>query len=177
MRTVLPFLLLLATRVAAQDLQLGVIYTCSGERLYLESCNIRDLSDTAACQVAYPDRPKHNGFMAYTSQTRGALKKLLPTCQQPSASEVSKAQAHYQKQNDIMAANEKKANDEADAIEARAVPGQKPQTPEERAITRCITSGRLPASCTGNMLLGAFGQMLSAVLPSGEKRLPRWQVR
>jgi hypothetical protein len=35
MRTVLPFLLLLATHVAAQDLQLGVIYTCSGERLYL----------------------------------------------------------------------------------------------------------------------------------------------
>ena len=171
MRTVLPFLLLLAAHVAAQDLQLGVIYTCSGERLYLESCNIRELSDTATCQVAHPDRPKHNGFMAYTSETRGALKKLLPACQQPSAADVAKAQAHYKKQNDIMAANEKKANDEADAIEARAraVPGQKPQTPEERAIRRCITSGRLPASCTGNMLLGAFGQMFSAVLPTDDK--------
>lgn len=171
MRTVFPFLLLLAAHGAAQDLQLGVIYTCSGERLYLESCNIRDLSDTATCQVAHPDRPKHNGFMAYTSETRGALKKLLPACQQPSAAEVAKAQAHYKKQNDITAANEKKANDEADAIEARAraVPGQKPQTPEQRAIARCITSGRLPASCTGNMLLGAFGQMLSAVLPTDDK--------
>ncbi len=56
LRTVLPFLLLLATRVAAQDLQLGVIYTCGGERLYLESCNIRDLSDTATCQVALHGR-------------------------------------------------------------------------------------------------------------------------
>jgi hypothetical protein len=127
--------------------------------------------------VAHPDRPQHNGFMNYTTETRGALKKLLPTCQQPSAAELAKAQAHYKKQNDLQAANEKKANDEADAIEARARAvgtGQKPQTPEQRAITRCITSGRLPASCTGNALLGAFGQMLSQVLPSDDaKRQPQ----
>jgi hypothetical protein len=169
MRTLLPFLLLLAAQVAAQDLQLSVIYTCNGDRLYLESCNIRDLSDTSTCMVAHPDRPKHNGFMAYTTETRGALKKLLPTCQQPSADEVARAKAHYKRQNDIQAANEKKANDENDAIEARAqavITGKKPLTPEERAINRCITSGRLPASCTGNALLGAFGQMLSQVLPA-----------
>ena len=172
MRIAFLLLFIVAPHLGAQDLQPGVIYTCNGERMYIESCNIRDLSDASTCQVAHPDRPQHNGFMAYTSETRGALKKLLPTCQQPSAAEVAKAQAHYKKQNDIMAANEKKANDEADAIEARArtLPGQKPQTPEQRAITRCITSGRLPASCTGNMLLGAFGQMLTAVLPSGDKQ-------
>ncbi len=155
----------------AQDLQLGVTYTCGGDRLYLESCNIRDLSDTSTCMVAHPDRPKHNGFMAYTTETRGALKKLLPTCTQPSADEIARAKAHYQRQNDVQAANEKKANDENDAIEARAqavITGKKPLTPEERAINRCITSGRLPASCTGNALLGAFGQMLSQVLPSGD---------
>lgn len=172
MRTALLLLFVTAPHVVAQDLQLGAIYACNGERMYIESCNIRDLSDSSTCQVAYPDRPQHNGFMAYTSETRGALKKLLPTCKQPTAAEIAKAQAHYKKQNDIMAANERKANDEADAIEARAraLPGQKPQTPDQRAITRCITSGRLPASCTGNMLLGGFAQMLSAVLPSGEKQ-------
>jgi hypothetical protein len=119
--------------------------------------------------VAHPDRPQHNGFMAYTTETRGALKKLLPTCQQPSSDEVARAKAHYKRQNDIQVANEKKANDENDAIEARAqavITGKKPLTPEERAINRCITSGRLPASCTGNALLGAFGQMLGQVLPS-----------
>jgi hypothetical protein len=155
----------------AQDLQLGVTYNCGGDRLYLESCNIPDLSDTSTCMVAHPDRPKHNGFMAYTTETRGALKKLLPTCKQPSADEVARAKAHYAKQNDIQAANEKKANEENDAIEARAqalITGKKPLTPEERAINRCVTSGRLPASCTGNALLGAFGQMLSQVLPSGD---------
>ncbi len=67
----------------AQDVKLNVTYVCSGERMYVESCNIRDLSDTATCQVAHPDHPKHNGFMAYTSETRGALKKLLPACKQP----------------------------------------------------------------------------------------------
>ena len=156
----------------AQDLQLGVTYTCSGERLYLENCNIRDLSDSSTCMVAHPDRPQHNGFMAYTTETRGALKKLLPTCEQPSADEVGRAKAHYKKQNDIQAANEKKANDENDAIEARAqavINGKKPQTPEERAINRCLTAGRLPASCTGNALLGAFGQMLGQILPSANE--------
>jgi len=104
----------------AQDLPLGVTYSCGGERLYLERCNIRDLSDTSTCMVAHPDRPQHNGFMAYTTETRGALKKLLPTCKQPSAEEVARAKAHYTKQNDIQAANEKKAIAENDAIEARA---------------------------------------------------------
>jgi hypothetical protein len=170
MKTVSLFLLASLLSIAnAQDLQLGVTYTCNGDRLYLESCNIRDLSDTSTCMVAHPDRPQHNGFMAYTTETRGALKKLLPTCQQPSSDEVARAKAHYKRQNDIQVANEKKANDENDAIEARAqavITGKKPLTPEERAINRCITSGRLPASCTGNALLGAFGQMLGQVLPS-----------
>lgn len=170
MKTVSLFLLASLLSIAnAQDLQLGVTYTCNGDRLYLESCNIRDLSDTSTCMVAHPDRPQHNGFMAYTTETRGALKKLLPTCQQPSSDEVARAKAHYKRQNGIQVANEKKANDENDAIEARAqavITGKKPLTPEERAINRCITSGRLPASCTGNALLGAFGQMLGQVLPS-----------
>jgi hypothetical protein len=87
--------------------------------------------------------------MAYTTETRGAWKKLLPTCRQPSAEEVARAQAHYKKQNGIQAANEKKANDENDAIDGRAqgvITGKKPQTLEERTINRCLTSGRLPAA-------------------------------
>jgi hypothetical protein len=30
---------------------LGVTYTCNGDRLYLESCNIRDLSDTSTFYI------------------------------------------------------------------------------------------------------------------------------
>jgi hypothetical protein len=44
-----------------------------------------------------------------------------------------------------------------------------PKNAEERAMRRCVSSGRLPATCTGNSLLGAFGQMLSSVLPSVAK--------
>jgi hypothetical protein len=43
--------------------------------------------------VAHPDRPKRNGFMAYTRETRGTLKKLLPTCKPPTAEELAKAEA------------------------------------------------------------------------------------
>ena len=36
-------------------------------------------------------------------------------------------------------------------------------------MRRCVSSGRLPASCTGNQLLGAFTQMIGSVLPGADK--------
>jgi hypothetical protein len=76
---------------SAQDLHMSVTYVCNGERLLIESCNMRDTSDTSTCMVQHPDRPQHNGFPAYTNETRGTLKTLLPTCKQPGAAQVSKA--------------------------------------------------------------------------------------
>jgi hypothetical protein len=55
------------------------------------------------------------------------------------------------------------------AIAVRPTP---PKNAEERAMRRCISSGRLPATCTGNQLLSAFGQMVGQVLPSAAKRPP-----
>jgi hypothetical protein len=158
-----------AAMACAQDVPLHVTYVCSGEKIFIDSCNIRDLSDAATCTVAHPDKILANGLMAYSSVTRGALKALLPTCKQPSAEEVAREKAFQKKVDAAQAAKEKAANDENDAIEARAqavISGKKPQTPEERAMARCISSGRLPASCTGNALLGAFSQMLTSVLPA-----------
>jgi hypothetical protein len=164
---------LLSTPAASgQDVQKNVVYVCNGERLVIDSCNMRDLSDTSKCMVGHPDTVLSNGLMKYTYETRGDLKKLLPTCKQPTADQVARAKAFEKKQNDLYEANVKKANEENDAIEARAqqvINGKKPQTPEQRVITRCITSGRLPASCTGNALLGAFSQMVSQVLPEADK--------
>jgi hypothetical protein len=158
---------------AQQDYTLpNVPYVCSGERLVIENCNIRDQSDASTCMVGHPDHIMPNGLMQYTNMTRAAIKQLFPTCKQPSADQVARAKAFQKHQQDLYDANVKKANDENDAIEARAraVPGQKPMKPEDRAINRCITSGRDPSSCTGNALLGAFSQMLTSVLPStGEK--------
>jgi hypothetical protein len=45
-----------------------------------------------------------------------------------------------------------------------------PKNAEERAMRRCVSSGRLPAACTGNSLLGMFGQMVSQVLPGADKK-------
>ena len=169
------FLVLSVTGIAAAQ-TLHVTYVCNGERMFIENCNIRDLSDAANCMVGHPDTVLSNGLMKYTYETRGALKKLFPTCKQPSADEIARAKAFDKKQNDLYEANVKKANQENDAIEARAqsvITGKKPQTPEERAMNRCITSGRLPASCTGNAMLGAFTQMISSVssiLPEDTKQ-------
>ncbi|HLY63019.1 MAG TPA: hypothetical protein VKV95_19910 [Terriglobia bacterium] len=59
------------------------------------------------------------------------------------------------------------ANQQQAAIAARQI--QPPMSPEQRAMNRCITSGRLAASCTGNSLLGGLTQMISSVLPSAAK--------
>jgi hypothetical protein len=162
-----------AVTLAAEDVKLNVTYVCSGERMYVESCNIRDVSDTSTCKVNYPDRPQHNGFTASTTETRGTLKKLLPTCQQPTAKELAAAEAFKKKQQEALDANARKANPQMNAPAAPAptstVNIKPPKTPEERAIRRCVSSGRLPATCTGNSLLNAFGDMVKQVLPSAAK--------
>ncbi len=168
---------LLGVSATAQDIKLNVTYVCNGERIYVESCNIRDLSDTSTCMVAHPDRPTHNGIMAYTNETPGALKKLFPTCKQPTAQELAAAEAFKKKQQEIYAATVAKANPQSNnpsnAGRAQVQPGAglpvPPKNAEERALRRCVSSGRIPATCTGNSLLGAFGQMVAQVLPSAAK--------
>jgi hypothetical protein len=161
---------------AAQDLTPGLTYICNGERLSIENCNIRDTSDTSTCMVGHPDHIQANGLMQYTTMTRGDLKKLFPTCKQPTAQQLAAAKAFQQKQQDTYNANVQKANQQVAATDARAlaVPGQPapPKNAEEREMRRCVSSGRLASSCTGNSLLGAFGQMLSAVLPTGGDQQP-----
>jgi hypothetical protein len=164
---------LVAPMVVAQDVALNVTYVCNGERVYVESCNIRDLSNTSTCMVAHPDRPQHNGFMAYTTETRGTLKKLFPTCKQPSAEEVARSEAFKKKQAEIYAASVARASEQGSSgagqgSVAGVSAGQiaPPKNAEEREIRRCVSSGRLPATCTGNQLLGAFGKMLGSVAPA-----------
>jgi len=160
----------------AQDIPIGATYICSGEHIYVESCNIRDLSDNANCMVAHPDKLLSNGMNSYTYVARGALKKLLPTCTQPSDKQLAAAAAFQKRQQDTYNANEQKAIAQLSAPPppppgSAAVPGQPapPKNADERAIRRCVTSGRLAATCTGNSLLGAFGQMLGSVLPGANK--------
>ena len=181
--------ILLGAFAAGQDIKLNVTYLCNGERIYVENCNIRDLSDTSTCMVGHPDRPTRNGIMAYTTETRGALKKLFPTCKPPTPQELAAADAFKKKQQEIYDANVAKANPQA-AAQVSAQPGSQvngrgnaaaaqsaqgfarpapPKNEEERAMRRCVSSGRLPATCTGNSLLGAFGQMVGQVLPGLNK--------
>jgi hypothetical protein len=97
------------------DIKLNLTYVCNGERLYVENCNIRDVSDTSTCMVAHPDRPPHNGLMVYTTETRGNLKKLFPTCKQPTPEEIAREEAFKKKQQEIYDANVRKANPQANA--------------------------------------------------------------
>ncbi len=164
-------------RASAQDLKLNVTYVCNGERLVIDSCNIRDTSDTSTCMVGHPDTVLANGLMKYTYETRGNLKKLLPTCKQPTAQELANEEAFKKKQQAIYDANVAKANPQPPAQNQQASAGQgmnpaqiaPPKNAEERAMRRCVSSGRLVATCTGNGLMGAFTNMISQVLPGADK--------
>jgi len=161
---------------AADDIKLNLTYVCNGERLYVENCNIRDVSDTSTCMVAHPDRPPHNGLMVYTYETRGNLKKLFPTCKQPTPEEIAREEAFKKKQQEIYDANVRKANPQANAPannQPNGGGGQNqgaagvtpPKNAEERQLRRCVSSGRVVATCTGNTLLGAFSNMIGQYLP------------
>src|SRR3984885_5372201 len=169
-----------ATLAAAQDKDLleGVAYVCNGDHMFIESCS-NDHSDNGTCMVGHPHHLKPNGLMQYTNMTRGALKKLFPTCTQPSAKELAAAAAFKKKQQEIYDANVAKANPQVNNQPAAgrqqvqgAGPQQQPTPPKnanERAMRRCVSSGRLPATCMGNGLLGGFSQMLAQVLPGADK--------
>src|SRR3974390_2713632 len=106
---------LLSTALAAEDVQLGASFICNGERIFVQSCNMQDRSDNGSCMIGHPDKLNANGMMTYTYNTRANLKKLLPTCKQPSKEEVAKANEFHRVQAEKLAANTKKANDELDA--------------------------------------------------------------
>ena len=168
---VLALLALAPAFTAAQDIHLNVTYICSGEHIYVENCNIRDTSDNATCMVAHPDHLTPSGMNTYTYQTRGALKKLLPTCTQPTAQQLANQSAFEKKQQAIIDAQTPKYNS---APQPSAAPAQSggvsygelppPKDPQERAMRRCVSSGRLPSTCTGNSLLGMFSGMINSTL-------------
>ncbi len=162
-------------KLRADDVQLGATFVCNGERLYVENCNIRDLSDSANCMVAHPDRPQKNGLMVYTYESRGSLKKLLPTCKQPSSDEVRRANDFQRMQSQKLAANIKKANDELDDSDAKweaAINGGHALSAEERQMYRCIAAGRASGLCTGkifsNFLASAINMLLPGAVHEGE---------
>ena len=152
---------LLACGIAyAQDVPTGLMYVCNGERLEIESCNMRDLSDHTSCLVAHPDRPLHNGFVAYTNETRGTLRKLLPTCKQPSAAAVAHAQAVTKKAQDAQDAALQKnlaLMDTPAQVAPRPQPPQNVKSERDKIrVARCLSAGRSETQCVGNEFAKAF---------------------
>ena len=176
-RSILVILLSLSIAIGcsafADDIPIGVTYVCNGEHIFVENCNMRDTSDTSTCMVGHPDHIKPvTGVMTYTYETRASLRKFLPTCQQPSAQALAAAKARQQKIQETVDAQQKKAEDSVAApptaaqIQSAMQQAMIPKDPAERQMNRCISAGRLPASCTGNALLGGFTNMISSTVSS-----------
>jgi hypothetical protein len=168
----------------ADDIQTHVTYVCNGEHLFVESCNVRDLSDNSTCMVAHPDKMRPNGFPTYTNETRGTLKKLLPTCQQPSAKSVARVQDAQKKWQDqynaaVNTPPPVKAGNSASQVTPVNI-NPAAQSANERASTRCITAGRSPTLCGENSLggwfEGAIGNgvaMANAIAPGSADKLSK----
>lgn len=157
-----------AAIASAQTIQTGVTYVCNGERIQIDSCNIRDTSDTSNCMVGHPDTILSNGLMKYTYESRGALKKLLPTCKQPSSQEVAKAQAFHKKIQDQQDAAFKRAEQgNPYAVGAPAPPPA--EDPATHAMRRCVAAGRPSSVCLGNGLMDSLmpnaNKLLSSLAP------------
>jgi hypothetical protein len=121
--------------VSAQVIPLNVTYVCSGEHIYIEYCSTQDLSDSARCMIAHTDKPPYNGGMIYSYDTRGNLKRLLPTCQQPSAEEIAREKAFEKRVKDTQDAAQKKNLDNMAPIQSFAPPKPTQLQREEAEIS------------------------------------------
>lgn len=143
---------------SAQDIHLNVYYVCDVGRVMVEGCEIRDTSDKGECFVEYTDKVNANGSPSMKSVPRGELRKYLASCKQPAADSVSRADAFRKRQQDQQDAIQQKNLDMMKQPAGGADPRFK--GPEERQMARCLTSGRLPASCLGNQLSGGFAEFI-----------------
>lgn len=97
------------------------------------------------------------------AQAKGQNQALHNQAEQAGAQAAAKQQAEGQK-----AYNKLQGDYESGKLQT--MPAF--QSPEQRAMNRCITAGRLPSSCLGKSLLGGFTQMLSQYLPAAGKQKP-----
>jgi hypothetical protein len=152
---------------SAQDIKLHLYYVCNGERIYVDSCNMRDTSDTSTCMVVHADHINASGVPTASYETRATLRKLLPTCKQPSAASVAAEAAAQKKQQQIIDSQTPKYAPTpavtVEGVQAQLASGGS-KDPQELAMRRCIAAGRLPSSCTGNALLGSFSNMITSAL-------------
>ena len=107
-------------------------------------------------------------------------RSCCPPAPSPQRKSWPRADAFQKKQQEILQQNTLKANPQMAQQAARpaaqnqaaagyAMPAP-PKNAEEREMRRCVSSGRLASSCTGNQLLGAFTGMISSVLGSGDNQ-------
>lgn len=92
--------------------------------------------------------------------------KLMAQSKQQSAQVHQQAvQASQAEQQKEQAAGQQWANN----MQQRMAQSQQPQDPQTRAMNRCVTAGRLPATCLGNGLMGSLmgnvNGLLSSVAP------------
>jgi hypothetical protein len=140
----LLLLLALALPAAAEQFTIGVVYVCKGEHVVVTGCDIHDDSDKGYCQAQWNDRTGNGGFPAYTSETRGSMRKLLPTCTPPTQNQLD---AHARFEKNVSDYQKKAVADQEEAFR-RANQPKGPSTDHGGiAARKCIAAGRSEMEC------------------------------
>ena len=156
------------TKSQGPDFVEDVYYVCNGERVAAK-CAFDDKSDAATCSVSYPDRPKHNGFTVLQPSTRGAMRKLFATCQQPSRDSLDR-QKRFEQQ---VVADQQRALDEQRryVLDHMRAPSTSVD-PGTLALRRCVTAGREPMQCLGEAFSNGFQVMSGGAFNNVVKNPP-----
>jgi hypothetical protein len=182
-----------ARQMAAFTQLKTMIEELAGPRYYKPGLTPEETKLSQAYYTAYYQitqlKPQYKSFVAMKGYDIDPKfrNELFQKCFPPTfAAEYPKLVAQAKSQNQALhaqaeqirgkqaAVNQAQAQKSATQIQAaidsgKIRPPAPPMSPEQRTLNRCITSGRLPASCTGNSLLGAFSQMVGQVLPEAAK--------
>jgi hypothetical protein len=166
---VLILLLGIPCAISAQTILTNVTYICSGEHIYFEYCD-KSEADSARCAIAHPDK-LYNGGVTYSYETKGNLRKLLPTCVQPTAEEIAREAAFQKRVKDQQDAAQKKNLDGMASAKSFAPPPPTQLEREQAEIRECIEAGRQPTTCMGETMSKSLQGMMAEVNPAMAKTM------
>jgi len=166
---VLTVLLGIPVAISAQTTLTNVTYICNGEHIYLEFCD-KSEADTARCTIAHPEK-LYNGGVTYSYDTKVNLRKLLPTCVQPSAEQIARQAAFEKRVKDQQDAAQKKTLAGMASAQSFAPPPPTQLEREQAEIRECIEAGREPTTCMGETMSKSLKGMMAEVNPAMAKTM------
>ena len=185
----LPYLLLTSlallgrlsasAQAPASDIPIGVTYICNGEHIYIENCNIRDMSDNANCMVAHPDSLHQSDEFLHLHQSRRAQKTASHLHSSPRPNKSPPQRPSSKSSRTLYNANVQKAEQPAECRNRSCPARSGAATPRKLLRLKILKSAKSgaasaladsPPAAPAINSSALLAQMLSSVLPGADKQ-------